>query len=378
MKKVFGIFLSIVAIVAMSACERMESDELQCLTFVSSGESSIRLVRDGSPSSISLEYSKDGDTWEPYFTGTIIKLSDGEQVMLRSDADGRGVFSSEEGYYMFKITGTVAAKGNIMYLLDQKCRIKSLTAKSFYNLFMGCEGLTSAPDLPATNLAESCYSGMFNGCSSLTKAPKLPAKELAFNCYGGMFYGCTSLKEAPELPAVKLAPWCYSAMFFDCANLTSAPKLPAKELAANCYNSMFYGCSSLTSAPELPATEVFEGSYYGMFSECSKLNKAQDVLPARDMAVACYARMFYNCRCLSAAPALPASELVTRCYDGMFTGCTSLDYVKALFTTTPSKETTYNWLKGVSGVGKFVKSKDATWDVTGSHGVPMGWTVETE
>ena len=25
----------------------------------------------------------------------------------------------------------------------------------------------------------------------------------------------------------------------------------------------------------------------------------------------------------------------------------------------------------------FVKSKSATWDVTGEHGIPEGWTVET-
>ena len=60
-------------------------------------------------------------------------------------------------------------------------------------LFSGCVGLAIAPVLPATTLAEGCYSSMFYGCSSLTTAPELPATTLANGCYSGMFRGCTSL-----------------------------------------------------------------------------------------------------------------------------------------------------------------------------------------
>jgi len=62
----------------------------------------------------------------------------------------------------------------------------------------------------------------------------------------------------------------------------------------------------------------------------------------------------------------------------MFDGCTKLNYVKALFTTTPSKSYTAYWLLGVSSTGVFVKSKNASWNVTGSNGIPQGWTVQTE
>ena len=34
---------------------------------------------------------------------------------------------------------------------------------------------------------------MFSDCSSLTQAPELPATELANSCYNSMFYGCTIL-----------------------------------------------------------------------------------------------------------------------------------------------------------------------------------------
>ena len=87
--------------------------------------------------------------------------------------------------------------------------------------------------------------------------------------------------------------------------------------------------------------------------------------------------MFYGCTSLTTAPELPATTLVNSCYDSMFRGCTSLNYVKAMFTTTPSSSYTSNWVSGVSSTGTFVKNSSATWDVTGANGIPSGWTVTT-
>jgi hypothetical protein len=61
----------------------------------------------------------------------------------------------------------------------------------------------------------------------------------------------------------------------------------------------------------------------------------------------------------------------------MFNGCTNLNYIKALFTTTPSTSYTWNWVQGVASTGTFVKSTSATWTTTGVNGIPTGWTVET-
>ena len=60
-------------------------------------------------------------------------------------------------------------------------------------MFEGCTSLTTAPELPATTLAGSCYRNMFNGCTSLTTAPELPATTLSKSCYSNMFNGCSSL-----------------------------------------------------------------------------------------------------------------------------------------------------------------------------------------
>ena len=162
---------------------------------------------------------------------------------------------------------------------------------------------------------------------------------------------CSSLNKAPSLPATTLTAACYYGMFIGCSSLTQAPELPVTTLANHCYGYMFSGCSSLTQSPELPATTLTEGCYSYMFSDCSKLTQA---------------------------PELPATTLVSNCYFNMFSGCSKLNYIKALFTTTPSNTYTDNWVSGVSSTGTFVKSSAATWNVTGDHGIPNGWTVQVE
>lgn len=48
-----------------------------------------------------------------------------------------------------------------------------------------------------------------------------------------------------------------------------------------------------------------------------------------------------------------------------------------MFTTTPSTTYCNNWVNGVKATGTFVKNSAATWNVTGTSGVPSGWTVQT-
>ena len=48
-----------------------------------------------------------------------------------------------------------------------------------------------------------------------------------------------------------------------------------------------------------------------------------------------------------------------------------------MFKTTPSTAYTNSWVRGVASSGTFVKNVAATWNVTGVHGIPEGWTVET-
>lgn len=219
------------------------------------------------------------------------------------------------------------------------------------SMFYGCTQLTLRDDfvLPATTLAQSCYSGMFTN-TNITHVPTnmLPATTMAQDCYRSMFSGCKQLTNAPELSAMTLNTSCYSSMFLNCLSLIEPPVLPARTLSTSCYSSMFDGCKDLTSGPALPATTLVSN---------------------------CYASMFQNCTNLVTAPVLPARTLVSGCYSYMFNGCTKLNYIKALFTTTPSSSYTPNWVKGVASTGDFVKYTSASWSTTGVNGVPSGWTV---
>ena len=395
MKRVFNLLVSIILLAGFSACNKDNSGNQQQvpenpnpvpvptvnykgLTFISSGKSTVCLTKVGAPDEITLEYSTDESQWNPYTIGEKIALADGTFLLFRAGEQKNLKFSKDtRNYYHFEITGPISAQGSIMSLLDRDFSTTLPEECAFYSLFNGCTSLLSAPELPATTLALYCYMSMFKGCSALTSAPELPATTLALFCYKSMFEGCSALTSAPELPATTLVDACYAAMFSECTGLKSAPELPAKVATRDCYLSMFSGCSALTSAPELPATKIDQYCYKRMFEQCTGLTDAPK-LPATSLASFCYSNMFEGCTSLTSAPELPATELVDACYNFMFKDCSKLQYVKALFTTKPSEDTTKEWLSGVAPSGTFIKNKNATWNVTGAHGIPEGWKVETE
>jgi hypothetical protein len=393
MKKVFNLLVSFVLIAGFSACSKDDSGNQQQepeypspapvptvnykgLTFISSGNSTVCLAKVGAPDEITLEYSTDESLWNPYTLGEKISLADGTFLLFRAGEQKNRKFSKDdENYYHFEISGSISAQGNIMSLLNRDFSTP-LTTYAFFALFEGCTSLLSAPELPATTMEKGCYSQMFSGCTALKSAPELPAEVLATNCYRYMFRGCSTLTSAPKLPATKMEAYCYNSMFANCTGLTSAPELTAKRLESNCYQHMFEGCTSLSSAPELPATYLVTECYHSMFNGCTSLTSAPK-LPATTLDWGCYSEMFQGCTSLTSAPELPAKELIRNCYQLMFKDCSKLRYVKALFTTSPSEETTKDWLSSVAASGTFVKSKNATWNVIGVHGIPKGWKIET-
>jgi hypothetical protein len=193
-----------------------------------------------------------------------------------------------------------------------------------------------------------------------------------------MFYGCTSLTTAPaQLPATNLANYCYTGMFLGCTSLTTAPALPATTLAKGCCYRMFEGCTSLTTAPaQLPATTLAESCYENMFGGCTKLTAAPE-LPATTLTKYCYFGMFQGCTDLTTAPELPATTLVDSCYYAMFHECTSLNYLKVHFTSwADAIGATSHWVWNVSATGTFVCPTDLDTSIRGAWYVPEGWTVD--
>ena len=91
------------------------------LKFTSSGSTSIILSKQGSPDAISLEYKVDDGEWLSYTIGEYIALTDGQELSFRAGVSGNSSFSiSNYHYYKFYASGsgTVAASGNVMSLLD--------------------------------------------------------------------------------------------------------------------------------------------------------------------------------------------------------------------------------------------------------------------
>ena len=250
--------------------------------------------------------------------------------------------------------------GNVMSLIDDGtegfANDKTIRAGNALNsLFKNASNLAFHDKkdivLPATTLANYCYSMMFQNCTGLTKVPELPATTLQEGCYSVMFGGCTGLTTLPEdlLPAGKdnvgaLAELCYQGMFDGCAGLTNVPELPATTLQEGCYSYMFGGCTGLTTLPEdlLPAGKdnvgaLAEVCYQGMFNECAGLTKAP-VLPATTLTDQCYEIIFEGCTKLNSITCLAKDITATQCLDdwlkdaGTADGCERIVYVDATMT----------------------------------------------
>ena len=321
------------------------------ITFKAEGEQTFEmrteytnpeLFPDIEPYKISgLQYSLNNGDWIDVGANGVSVTFGGNNGTLRLRGKNLKGTANDESNYSYISFGTnevpVTCTGDIRTLLDHDSYKTVATDQArFCRLFMDCEAMATAPNLPAENLANKCYRDMFANCTNLVIAPELPAKILADDCYNGMFSGCTKLEKAPNLQAINLKLRCYYTMFRSCKSLETAPELPAKNLAGSCYSFMFNGCTKLITAPELPAIKLEKTCYYNMFAGCTSL---------------------------VSVPKLPATTLAERCYYNMFNGCEKLSSVTML---APSDQIKNNsncclyWLKdaGTSATARTLKVKD--------------------
>ena len=150
----------------------------------------------------------------------------------------------------------------------------SIGYKAGENMFTGCQALEKANAINVKKIGPNALQNLFASKPELKEAVAVNAEQLdVYACYQ-MFNGCPKLEKAPAtLPATTLADHCYSDMFAGCTKLEKAPALPAQTLAPYCYNYMFGNCTSLTEAPELKAATLVDHCYCAMFWSCVKLNK---------------------------------------------------------------------------------------------------------
>lgn len=298
------------------------------LTFNITSSGTINWTASDTPQHRTIEYNLNNTIWRPIIsdkTGIKINVNTGDKIQFKGDNTAYSTSSSSYSTFSGSTAG-FEVEGNIMSLINS-ANFDTLTtlqdSYTFYSLFRGCTGLTSAQNLilPTMTLVNNCYDSMFTDCSSLISAPVLPATTLANGCYGNMFRGCKKLATAPELPATKLAKDCYSGMFRSCQSLKTAPVLPASETLHGCYWFMFSGCYSLTTVPAILATTLKSFSCSGMLGYCGKLN-----------------------------------------------------YIKCLATEI-EKNSTGSWVSGIASTGTFVKAASMNDWPTGANGIPEGWTI---
>ena len=309
-------------------------DKTPYVTFSAPAEQTFKMVCYGGYTISNLEYSVNFGDWK--------KVKANEGVTFGGQNGGLRLRGKN-------IKGTADPNDTRIYstitFIFDKDKEKDVNT----NVMVACTGdirtLLDYSNYDKVNTSQARFLKLFYNCQALTSAPKLPATDIASDCYNSMFYYCRYLKNAPELPATILKDQCYQNMFNACVSLTKAPKLPATKLAVNCYANMFSYCYWLKEAPELPATKLAWQCYQDMFTNCS-FSKAPK-LPAEIMKSNCYAGMFAGCTNLTEAPELPAKQLENFCYSRMFQGCTKLSTVTMLAPSDQISEASnccYNWL----------------------------------
>lgn len=131
-----------------------------------------------------ISYSINNGEWteiRPSTTGVSFNVSVGDKVRFKGNNTAYG--ASDTGSNTFNgSTASFNVQGNIMSLTngDSFANATTISDYTFASLFNNTK-VVNAKNLilPATTLTSHCYYSMFQGCTGLTTAPTLPATELA-------------------------------------------------------------------------------------------------------------------------------------------------------------------------------------------------------
>ena len=157
--------------------------------------STIRLDKNWTPTSVNIETSTDGATRTDYTIQTDITLANvWDKVYFRNKSETPTEFSKQNNYYLFVMSWSINASWDINYLLCKNSTDTLLWYYCFYRLFYNCSSLVTCPALPATTITRYCYNEMFNWCTNLETLPQLPALTLQIYCYQYMFNSCSKIK----------------------------------------------------------------------------------------------------------------------------------------------------------------------------------------
>lgn len=129
------------------------------VTFKAEEEQKFKMTTNGNYTITGLEYSvKDGE-WTPVVANTEVPFGGDKGDLRLRGTNPEGTSIGDVVYSTIRFTkdATVACTGDIRTLLDWNNynKVETKNAK-FCRLFENCSVLTSAPELPATKLADEC------------------------------------------------------------------------------------------------------------------------------------------------------------------------------------------------------------------------------
>ena len=218
------------------------------LTFEIISGGTVNWLSSSPNKSKTIEYQINDGSWN-MITSTFvadetstISVNDGDIVRFRGD---NTTYSENQVFSHFGGSAFYNAMGNIMSLVQKDGFTSASTFgnEAFLGLFQRSEIIDASNlILPVLALTSKCYYAMFSDCHKLSKAPALPATTLAELCYSDMFRE-TNLEKAPELPALSLVNGCYGAMFYRARGL-SYVKCLAENVPAGTLNNWLKTVSS--------------------------------------------------------------------------------------------------------------------------------------
>lgn len=190
--------------------------------------------REGEVDTSGIQYSFDEENWNSWSdSSTTVTLNDGDSVYVCNTKNE--LSSSQNSCFYFNIKhNEITASGNVNSMINYS----ELKPYCFAYLFYDCDSLITAPELPATKLAEGCYSLMFYSCESLTKVTELPAATLTPYCYFSMFEDCSALNVTEDTG---------SNLFIDLTDIDLSPD--------ECVENMFLKTGG--SAPATPTNKQY-------------------------------------------------------------------------------------------------------------------------
>ena len=136
------------------------------VTFKAEAEQKVKMTTYGGYSISGLQYSVNGGDWKTVVAGGEGVTFGGTNGDLRLRGTNiKGTASGLNAYSTITFTNdvNVTCTGDIRTLLDWRnySTVNTQNARFWY-LFNSCTVLTSAPELPAKELADNCYYSMFN------------------------------------------------------------------------------------------------------------------------------------------------------------------------------------------------------------------------